>query len=230
MNPVSPSPLVSQVAERVRDRITSGEWGVGTKLPGEHKLALLLGVSRPTLREAMRILAGAGLVESRQGAGVFVVAAEPRVAWAVQLRRAKITDVYEARVALEVEAARLAAGRRTDDDLAALDAAMARRVVAAGADDATFVDADIALHAAVVDAAHNPVLRNLFAEFVPVLRAALIDLVQLLGLRVQRPNPGEDTHAALVAAVRRQDPEAAERTLRRELQNTLALIRREGSG
>ncbi|XVV09738.1 FadR/GntR family transcriptional regulator [Actinoplanes sp. CA-131856] len=227
MDPVSPSPLVAQVAERVRGRISSGEWGVGTKLPGEHKLAPLLGVSRPTLREAMRILAGAGLVESRQGAGVFVVAAEPRVNWAVQLRRASLTEVYEVRVALEVEAARLAAARRTDDDMTAIDAAMARRVEAAGEDDAAFVDADIALHAAIVAAAHNPILLNLFTEFLPVLREGLIDLVRLLGLRAKLPNPGEDTHAALVAAVAAQDPEAAEQTLRRELRHTLALLRRD---
>ncbi|MEU8820737.1 FCD domain-containing protein [Actinoplanes sp. NPDC048796] len=227
MDPVSPSPLVAQVAERVRARISSGEWGVGTKLPGEHKLAPLLGVSRPTLREAMRILAGAGLVESRQGAGVFVVAAEPKVNWAVQLRRAELSEVYEVRVALEVEAARLAAARRTDDDLTAIDAAMRRRVEAAGEDDAAFVDADIALHAAIVAAAHNPILLNLFTEFLPVLRDGLIDLVRLLDLRAQLPNPGEDSHAALVAAVGAQDPEAAERTLRRELRNTLALLRRD---
>ncbi|MFF5077227.1 FadR/GntR family transcriptional regulator [Actinoplanes sp. NPDC000266] len=227
MDPVSPSPLVAQVAERVRGRISSGEWGVGTKLPGEHKLAPLLGVSRPTLREAMRILAGAGLVESRQGAGVFVVAAEPRVNWAVQLRRAALTDVYEVRVALEVEAARLAAARRTGDDMTAITAAMSRRVEAAGEDDAAFVDADIALHAAIVAAAHNPILLNLFTEFLPVLREGLIDLVRLLGLRARRPNPGEDTHAQLVAAVGAQDPEAAERTLRQELRNTLALLRRD---
>ncbi|SNY54549.1 FadR/GntR family transcriptional regulator [Paractinoplanes atraurantiacus] len=227
MDPVSPSPLVAQVAERVRGRISSGEWGVGTKLPGEHTLAPLLGVSRPTLREAMRILAGAGLVESRQGAGVFVVATEPRVNWSVQLRRAALTDVYEVRVALEVEAARLAAARRTDGDMTAITAAMDRRVAAAGENDAAFVDADIALHAAIVAAAHNPILANLFTEFLPALRAGLINLVELLDLRAKLPNPGQDTHAALVAAVAAQDPEAAERTLRQELRNTLALLRRD---
>ncbi|XVU22611.1 FadR/GntR family transcriptional regulator [Actinoplanes sp. CA-054009] len=225
MDPVSPSPLVAQVAERVRGRISSGEWGVGTKLPGEHKLAPLLGVSRPTLREAMRILAGAGLVESRQGAGVFVVATEPRVNWSVQLRRAALTDVYEVRAALEVEAARLAAARRTDDDLTTITTAMARRVEAAHESDAAFVDADIALHAAIVAAAHNPILTNLFTEFLPALREGLINLVQLLNLRATLPNPGEDTHARLVAAVTAQDPEAAEQTLRQEFHNTLALLK-----
>lgn len=68
---------------------------------------------------------------------------------------------------IEVQAARLAAERRTEDDVVALDAAMAARRAASGWGDAEFVDADIALHRAVVAAAHNPVLTDLFGEFAP---------------------------------------------------------------
>ncbi|MFE9571406.1 FadR/GntR family transcriptional regulator [Streptomyces sp. NPDC006692] len=216
-----PTPLVEQATERLREQIVRGEWSVGTKLPGENSLAQTLGVGRSTIREALRALAGAGLVQARQGAGVFVIATKPQEDWSTRLRRAAVTDVYEVRMLVEVEAAQMAAQRRTDDDLAALNEALARRRDAAEAGDAEFVDADIALHAAVVDAAHNPVLTGLFAEFVPVLRQGLIDLVELLDLRSGDPNHGDDGHALLVAAIARSDADSAGHTLREELKQTL---------
>ncbi|MEV5888908.1 FadR/GntR family transcriptional regulator [Nonomuraea fuscirosea] len=221
-----PSPLVEQATEHLREQITQGEWPVGTRLPGENALAKALGVGRSTVREALRALAGAGLVQARQGSGVFVIAtvaaAGPAEGWAARLRRAAITDVYEVRVIVETQAAALAAGRRTDEDVAALEAALEGRSRAAGADDAAFVDADIALHAAVVAAAGNPVLSDLFAGFAPALRERLIDLVELLGLREHDRHPGHDTHEALVAAIRDGDGAAAEEILRTELCQTLA--------
>ncbi|SDG08159.1 DNA-binding transcriptional regulator, FadR family [Sinosporangium album] len=219
-----PSPLVEQATEHLRAQITGGEWPVGTKLPGETTLAKSLGVGRSTVREALRALAGAGLVQARQGSGVFVIATTPQDDWSVRLRQAAVTDVYEVRMLVEVEAAHLAARRRTDDDITALRAALAERRDAAAKNDAEFVDADIALHAAVIAAAHNPVLTGLFTEFTPVLRQGLIDLVELLDLRAGRPDHGDESHAALVDAIAREDAEAARRTLQGELEQTLARL------
>ncbi|MEU9605704.1 FCD domain-containing protein [Streptomyces sp. NPDC048057] len=219
-----PSPLVEQATEHLRDQITGGEWPVGTKLPGETSLAKSLGVGRSTVREALRALAGAGLVQARQGSGVFVIATKPKEDWSAQLRRAAITDVYEVRLLVEVEAAQLAAQRRTEEDVTALNEALARRRAAADAGDAEFVAADIALHRTVVDAAHNPVLTGLFAEFVPVLERRLLDLVELLGLRSDDANHGDAGHADLVDAVVRGDAGAAGRALGDELRGTLALL------
>ncbi|MEU1664132.1 FCD domain-containing protein [Streptomyces sparsogenes] len=219
-----PTPLIEQAAARLREEITGGHWPVGTRLPGETTLAKTLGVGRSTVREAVRVLAGAGLVQARQGSGVFVIATEPAEDWPARLRRAAVTDVFEVRMLIEVQAAQLAARRRTDADLTALSAALDARKAAAAGDDASFVDADIALHAAVVGAAHNPVLTDLFAEFTPRLRQGLIDLVDLLALRADAPNHGDEAHTALVRAVERGDAEAAGEVLRAELEQTLALL------
>ncbi|MCT9080117.1 FadR/GntR family transcriptional regulator [Streptomyces fulvoviolaceus] len=216
---VRPSPLVEQAAERLRAQITGGDWPVGTRLPGETTLAKELGVGRSTVREALRALAGAGLVQPRQGAGVFVIATESVEDWPARLRRAAVTDVYEVRMAVEVQAARLAAGRRTSEDVAALELALAGRRAASASDDVAFVDADIAFHAAVVAAAHNPVLADLFTEFTPVLRKGLVDLLALTGLRTDDPNTADDAHAALVGAVADGDAEAAAEILRAELED-----------
>src|SRR5690606_32492248 len=226
LDAIRPSPLVEQAAQRLREQITAGHWPVGTRLPGETTLAKTLGVGRSTVREAIRTLAGAGLVQTRQGAGGFVVAPEPVEDCPTRLRRAAVADVYEVRMLVETQAARLAAERRTDADITALRAALAGRRAAASGDDAAFVDADIALHTAVVAAAHNPVLDDLFMEFVPALREALIDLVDLLGLREKDPNHGDDAHAALVEAIERGDAETAGRTLQDGLEQTLSHLRR----
>lgn len=220
-----PTPLVEQAAQRLREQIAGGAWPVGTKLPGETTLAKELGVGRSTVREALRALAGAGLVQSRQGAGVFVIAAEPDEDWPARLRRASVADVYEIRMMLEVRAAELAAERRTDADLAALDRALAARDDAfAGPAIEAFIDADIALHTAVVAAAHNPVLADLFAEFVPVLRDGLLDLVALLDVRTSDEAHGRAAHAALVESIRTGDPPAAGQIIKTELSQTLAAL------
>ncbi|TBO58530.1 FadR family transcriptional regulator [Streptomyces kasugaensis] len=220
-----PSPLVEQATQRLREQIAEGHWPIGSKLPGETTLAKTLGVGRSTVREALRALAGAGLVQARQGAGVFVLAVEPVEDWPTRLRRAEITDLYEVRMLVEVQAARLAAQRRTDADVAALAAALAGRRTAAAGDDATFVTADIALHTAVVAAAHNPVLTDLFGEFAPALHQGLVNLLDLLGYRTDEPNHGDAAHAALVRAIEDGDPEAAGTLLHDHLAETLVLLR-----
>ncbi|MEV2271683.1 FadR/GntR family transcriptional regulator [Nonomuraea africana] len=218
-----PSPLVDQATQHLREEIAAGRYPVGTKLPGETTLAKTLGVGRSTVREALRALAGAGLLQARQGSGVFVIATEVAEEWPARLRRAAVADVYEVRMLVEVQAARLAAERRTPADLEALKAALAARRAAAAGDDAAFVDADIALHAAVVAAARNPVLTDLFAEFVPALRQGLIDLLDLRG---PDRNPGDASHAGLVTAIEKFDRQAASRILHEELAATLRALQK----
>jgi DNA-binding FadR family transcriptional regulator len=220
-----PSPLVEQAAAQLREQVTGGAWPVGTRLPGEVALAEELGVGRSTVREAIRALAGEGLLQPRQGSGVYVVATSPRPDLATDLRRASVENVYEVRMMIETKAARLAAERRTEADMARIDEALARRRAAAGLPDDQFVDADIALHAAVVAAAGNPVLTALFDQFVPPLREGLVELLRLLGRAYDR-SPGDDAHAALAEAVRARDGERADAVLTEEIANTRRLLER----
>jgi GntR family transcriptional repressor for pyruvate dehydrogenase complex len=81
--------------------------GGGLELPGEAELARRLGVGRSTVREAIRALAYAGLLETRQGSGTFVRSVTPVDGWQAVLRRAAMLEVFEVRQALEVQAARL---------------------------------------------------------------------------------------------------------------------------
>nr|WP_307805069.1 FCD domain-containing protein [Streptomyces sp. VRA16 Mangrove soil] len=225
VGPLRPSPLVEQAAERLRTQIADGVWPVGTRLPGETTLAKDLGVGRSTVREALRALAGAGMVRPRQGAGVFVTATRPAEDFPARLRRACVADLYEVRMLLEIQAARLAAERRTDEDVTAMRAALDARRAAAGGPGDAFVDADIALHTTVIAAAHNPVLTDLFAEFAPALRQGLLDLLDLVDVPRAERDHGDAAHAGLVDAVVAQDAETAGRVAREELEAVLGKLR-----
>lgn len=210
MEQVRREPLADQAAELLLARIRSGEWGLGEKLPGETTLAPQLGVGRSTVREAIRQLAGRGVLASRQGAGVFVTALDAPEDWDAVLRRAGVVAVIEARVAIETEAAALAAARRTPADLRAIRRALAERAEHRS-DIESHVDADTVFHRAIVAAAHNPVLLDLFDSFTPRLREAMIEM-----LRIRREFGGDadqDAHAELADAIADQDERvAAERS------------------
>ncbi len=199
-------PLAAQTAQLLMTRIRDGEWPLGHRLPGETTLAAQLGVGRSTLREAVRELAGRGVLDSRQGAGVFVTATEAVEDWDTILRRTTIAAVIEARIAIEAEAAALAATRRTPADLRAIRRALAARGVL-GLAVPDHVDADAAFHRAVVAAAHNDVLTQLFDAFLPRLRLAMIDMLKIHALPSEEGDHA--AHRELADAIADRDPVAA---------------------
>lgn len=202
------SSLVDQVIASLRGQITSGEWPVGMRIPTETELVDQLGVARNTVREAVRSLAHAGLLEIRQGAGTYVRATS-ELSGVMQRRFAASGhhDILELRRALEVEAARLAAERRTPADLELIETTLWRREQAwASGVIETFVQADAAFHHALLAAAHNTVLAELYADLGDVLRG---DLREIVGPELT-PERYVD-HAPLAEAVRAGDSYAAAR-------------------
>ncbi|MFI7577307.1 FadR/GntR family transcriptional regulator [Micromonospora sp. NPDC049497] len=197
---------VRETIAQLRQRILGGEWPVGGRIPTEPQLVAALGVGRNTVREAVRALVHAGVLECRQGSGTYVVSTDelaPVVAR--RLTDDRMTEVVEVRRAFEVEAARLAALRRTAEDLAALDAALADREAAwRGGRVDEFVEADAALHTAVVAAAHNGMLADLYASVGTALRSTV---AQAMGGALE-PERHVD-HSRLVDAIRAGDPERA---------------------
>ncbi len=179
---------------------------MGGRIPTEPQLVAALGVGRNTVREAVRALAHAGVLECRQGSGTYVVSTDelaPVVAR--RLTDDRMTEVIEVRRAFEVEAARLAALRRTPEDLAALDGALAAREAAwCGGRVDEFVEADAALHTVVVAAAHNAMLAELYASVGAALRSTV---AQAMG-EALTPERYVD-HSRLVEAIRAGDPQRA---------------------
>ncbi|MCR1984455.1 FadR family transcriptional regulator [Cellulosimicrobium cellulans] len=221
-------PLADQAAELLLERVRSGAWPLDHRLPGEQALAAELGVGRSTVREAIRQLAGRGVLDSRQGSGVYVVSTDTTDDWDEVLRRGEIVDVLEVRAALEVEAAGLAAARRTPADLRTMTTALARRgQVAATASTTEYVDADLAFHRAVVDAAHNAVLAELFTTFVPRLRRAMVAMVDLDRAGTTHRHD-QDAHEAILDAVRARDAGRASAAAREHLAAVHAKVAGDG--
>ncbi|MGH3248862.1 MAG: FadR/GntR family transcriptional regulator [Trebonia sp.] len=190
--------LASQGAELLLARIRSGEWHLGERLPGETTLAPQLGVGRSTLREAIRQLVGRGVLVTRQGAGVFVTALDAPEDWDAVLRRADIVSVIEGRIAIETEAASLAAERRTPTELRAMRRALAEREARRSVIE-EHVDADMAFHRSIITAAHNPILTELFDGFVPRSRQAMTEMLRIGGSFGS--DATRDAHARLLQAI-----------------------------
>jgi DNA-binding FadR family transcriptional regulator len=211
------SSLVDQVIGQLRDEIVGGSWAVGAKIPPEPVLAETLGVGRNTVREAVRALTHAGLLESRQGDGTYVRAtSELSGAVRRRLETAELVEILEVRRGFEVEAARLAATRRTEADIAAIAVALARRVAAwAAGEHPTFVEADLAFHTAVVEATHNRVLTDLYRDFSAALRAS----IGAAGVLLEH---ADVPHGPIAAAVEAGDADAATRAAHACLDQILA--------
>ncbi|WP_420097969.1 FadR/GntR family transcriptional regulator [Corynebacterium sp.] len=153
--------LSEQVAAQLRDRITSGEFPVGALIPTENDLADDMGVSRNSVREAVRALVHAGMLGARAGYGTFVTATSdlaPTLARHIDGDREQ--DVAEVRAILEREGARFAAMRATQSQVAALQAALVARSEAT--DEDSYAAADIAFHRLLMEASGNALLAELY--------------------------------------------------------------------
>lgn len=198
--------LVDQVIQQLRERLAAGQYQIGERLPPEAELMAQLGVGRSTLREAVRALAHAGLVEARQGSGTYVRALRETDPLEVRVRQAEAAEANEVRLLLELETARLSAQRRDAGDLAqmrrcleARDAAQAREDVEA------LLDADLAFHTTIARASKNAVLAGLYETFARALRPTFNVVFPLTGSHAE-------LHWQLLAAIEAQDPEGAQRT------------------
>ncbi|MEH1123166.1 FadR/GntR family transcriptional regulator [Micromonospora sp. CPCC 206061] len=203
--------LNGDVVEVLGRRILSGEFADGQTLdvPG---LERELDISRTVLREALRVLKAKGLVDARPKRGTFVL---PRsewrlldpdvVRWQFEGRDDSqfLDDLAEVRGIIEPASARLAALRRTDEDVAALELAIGR-MAAAARGDGNAVDADVAFHRALLAATHN----ELLVRMEVVLETGLAARDRLVHGAVQDDDP-TPAHAAVLSAVRDRDPEAA---------------------
>jgi GntR family transcriptional repressor for pyruvate dehydrogenase complex len=203
-----------QVADQLRELITSGEIAPAQRLPNEAALATQFGVSRPTIREALRALSAMSLIRTTKGAngGSFVTV--PTVDHISEFMRANITllsqselvsldEFLEARELLEVPAARLAARRRTEADLDKMRAAIPGGPLDLGTEEQFIYNKDF--HSALVIASGNTLL-SICAQ--PVFSVLQTNLKRsTLGRRFHR-RVHED-HRALVASVEAGDEAAS---------------------
>jgi GntR family transcriptional regulator, transcriptional repressor for pyruvate dehydrogenase complex len=212
--------LSERLASRIEAAIGSGELQIGSPIPSERLVAEQFGVSRTVVREAVRALVARGLLEVRAGAGTIVTNPSlPHVASSITLLMSTSTSklpyekVIEARQVLEVEIAGLAAARRTDEDLDALNTALEELKV----EDLKlerFVEVDMAFHRGLAKATQNELLEILADSVAHVMirvRAASFEIPGTVSGAVHH-------HSRILAAVRRSDSDASRLAMKRHLE------------
>ncbi|WP_119157632.1 FadR/GntR family transcriptional regulator [Caldimonas tepidiphila] len=223
-----PESLSTRIHEALAERIHCGEWTAGSRLPSEAVLIGELDVSRSVLREALARLQAQGLIETRHGRGSYVAdLSRPRgpVGLPIELPCARdVLLALELRIAIEVEAAGLAALRRTPPEVEAMHQALADMKAAIRAGQRTR-HADRGFHEALARAAHSPHIERVLqaltntvtsrpASGTSELREALPPVLQDLYAE----------HEAILRAIEEQDVSTAQAVMRVHLVNSLARL------
>jgi GntR family transcriptional regulator, galactonate operon transcriptional repressor len=198
-------------------RIVSGQIPIGDTLPNEADLGDEMGISRTVVREAVKVLAAKGLVETRPRMGTRV---QPRSRWdlvdhdvldwivASSPPLAFYRDVFEVRSIIEPRAAQLAAERRTPTEAERIDQLL-RSMEASVDDREAYIVADLRFHAAVIAAAHNELLSRLGGTLSVALRAGRAVTTRI----ADGPSSSIALHTEVACAIRGSDPAAAHRAM-----------------
>ncbi|MEV4240589.1 MULTISPECIES: FCD domain-containing protein [unclassified Nocardia] len=205
MQPVRRTSLIAQVTEQLRAEIRSGRWSIGSRIPTEPELTELTGTGRNTVREAVQALVHSGMLERRQGSGTYVIAAsEVGGTLAKYFADAEERDVLELRMALDTNAAALAARRRDETDIANLRRLLEERSQQHWDEqNLAAIEADVELHRAIVVASHNAVYLEFYDSLLPIIE-------QVIRARSAKSDDAYDAeHNELVQAVIDGDPDRA---------------------
>lgn len=222
LEPIITQRLYQQVADSIRKQIQSGSAPPGSRLPSEKVLAQQLGVSRPTVREAMIALEIAGLVEIRTGSGSFVRRRDSLALPSVDTGPGPI-ELLNARILIEGEIAAEAAQKATPEDLDAIAAKLQEMasVIARGEHSRS---ADQAFHVAIARASGNDVLASIVGELWAGMFSPLFHQFSEHTRLVRRQEAALNEHRTIFAALRTRDALAARAAMRHHLMQVQAVL------
>ena len=219
---VAPQRLYRQIAEQVRQLMVSGEFALGSRLPAERDLAMQLGVSRPSVREALIALEVEGMIEVRTGSGIYVQRIEPPSKSVVTEADANTPtdwgplEVMSARLLVEAEVAALAATQAQKSDLKAIKAGLQKMKLEAARDQVPR-EGDEAFHEAIAQACGNSVLLDTVQRY---WQARNGPLFERLGDYFEHPESWQAAigeHQQVLLAIEAHDPSAARKTMQKHL-------------
>ena len=216
-----PAKLADQLYEEMLQQLVSGKLSEGKRLPSESRMAEMYAVSRPVVREALSRLRADGMIVSRHGSGSYVQRKPSKALLSLAPigGMADLMRCYEFRIALEGEAASLAASRRTNADLKAISDAFQAMARAAKAGELG-AEADIGFHNAIAAATRNKV----FESAMDALAAHTlqgITVTRNLSLRIgrRRLETVQAEHKLILEAIREGNPDEARDAMRRHIDN-----------
>jgi GntR family transcriptional repressor for pyruvate dehydrogenase complex len=215
-----------QIVTQIQGAIRDGQLTRGARLPTERELAESFGVSRSVVREAVKVLGAMGLVESRQGSGLYVrndtiQTVSRAFILSVSPDAESVDRLFEFRQGLEAEACRLAAARRTDAHLAAMTDVLARIDPADTTEDwETFGHVDVQFHMLVAEASGNPYLQVAIAT----ARDMQSDVVGLFAARAGSMLQAMTHHRTVLDAIRERDAEGAATTMTEHIRYTSHVV------
>lgn len=210
--------LSGQVVHQIGLSIMRNDFKPGDTLSSEPELSLQFNVSRPVMREALKILSAKGLIESRPRTGTKV---RPRADWnildpevigwmyEVGPDRSFLDALCEVRLMFEPTAARLAAARATDDEIKTIEECY-RRMEEGISSPQTYIPADLAFHAAICAAAHNEMLQKITETLTTSLHLSRLVTSRLPGANLA----AMPLHWSVAEAIRKRDEQAAEEAMR----------------
>jgi GntR family transcriptional repressor for pyruvate dehydrogenase complex len=208
-----------EVVSQLQAMIHSGELRAGDRLPPERDLAKLLGVSRPTLRAGISSLAAVGVLQSRQGAGTFVVGADgpptldsSPLRLMASLHGFTTAEMFEARQSLEMAIAGLAAEHATSDQIASMSEELTGMFASLDAPE-QFLVHDMRFHQSVAAASGNRILTALMNMVATILFEVRSKTVK----RAKDLKESAEMHRHIYRAIRERNPEAARNAMREHL-------------
>lgn len=211
-----------EVVTRIRDMIHNGELSSGDRLPPERDLAKLLGVSRPTLRAGIRSLATVGIIHSKQGAGTFVAEVEDSptlnsspLRMMAALHGFTSDEMFEARLALEMSIAGMAAERATSEQMTLMAEEIAGMYASLG-DPEQYLVHDMQFHQTIAAASNNRILTSLMNMIATILFDSRSKTVK----RAKDLKQSAEQHHNIYRAMRERQPEAARQAMHDHLIET----------
>lgn len=220
LKPIKPKRISDQVFEQLKDLVFKGQLKPGERLMPERDLATRLGVSRPTVREAINKLVAVGLLEHRQGQGTFVsppgAGEKNLVTTYMDGYEPDLVELLEVRLGLECNAVALAARRATDDDLSALERNIDEMAAAFAAGDVGS-SADVAFHMALAFASKNVVQIHIMKNLYDLLFYGIKENLHHLYTEPDNIRIVLEQHRTILEAIRSHDPDAASAAMKQHI-------------
>ncbi|MFS0723341.1 FadR/GntR family transcriptional regulator [Paenibacillus sp. 1P07SE] len=220
--------IYEQIADQLQARIEAGGWRSGDKLPSTKELSEQFQVGRSTMREALSALKAKGLIEIRQGEGCFVrelSPAELELPGLLLPGKESVLELLEARKALEIANAAIAAVKHTDTDLKAFEELLGSMKAHIG-DEAEGEAADIRFHQLLAAATHNSIMVRLLESISSQMETAIRETRRLqMYSNAEVSHRLWDEHQAIYNAVAARDAAGAERAMRSHLDHVEQVLR-----